>query len=153
MWSSVSVGCEPGPSIGARNQDAGKSERETPTPCSTRTGKQKEKNKDRKKNQRYRKKQQQTSESERDNTRQNQLKKTQEISLSSHHTQTSLLSSSDVDIRSVSLNKLFFPDAMRRQSSTRAFCVPAVSVAAQKAEREAEAHEIKKAHVAMRRAG
>ena len=31
-WSSASVGCESGPSIRARNMDAGRSERETPRP-------------------------------------------------------------------------------------------------------------------------
>ena len=56
---------------------------------------------------------------------------------------SSLLSSSDVDIRSVSIRNLFIPSTMRRQSSVRAFCVPAVSVAEQKALRKAEAHEIK----------
>ena len=31
----MSVGCKPGPSIGARHKDAGKHERRTPTPCAT----------------------------------------------------------------------------------------------------------------------
>ena len=31
----MSVGCKPGPSISARNKDAGKRERKTPAPCAT----------------------------------------------------------------------------------------------------------------------
>ena len=80
-------------------------------------------------------------------------------------TQTFLFSSGDIDVRSVSLNKLFLPRSMRRQSSIRAFCVPAMSVAAQMAQRgrgtrnqkaqgkAAKALGLDWPHVARRRAG
>ena len=35
VWFLTLVGCEPGPSKGARHKDAGKHERKTPTPCAT----------------------------------------------------------------------------------------------------------------------
>ena len=35
VWFLMSVGCEPGPSTGARNEDVGRSERKTPNPRAT----------------------------------------------------------------------------------------------------------------------
>ena len=45
MCSLVSVGCKPGPSIRARDKDAGERECETPTPCATYRQREKKKEK------------------------------------------------------------------------------------------------------------
>ena len=71
----VSVGCKPGPSIGARDKDSGYRERKTPTPCATYRQRERGRKEERKKERKTERQKDRKTEREKEKTKEREKEK------------------------------------------------------------------------------